>query len=316
VSPRALEPILSVERVRHAYGAREVLRGVDLILSGGEILALLGPNGAGKTTLVHAICGRFKPDEGEIRIAGRDPYRDPLARSFLGLVPQALALYPHLTVAENLFAFGRLAGLKGADLRQAAAHAMSVTHTADRARTLVRQLSGGLQRRVNIAAAILADPDLLVLDEPTVGVDLQAREAVADVLRRLKAQGVAILMITHDLEQAADLADRVVFLREGQKVVEGAPAQLIAQAFGERMEVQVDVAPDLDPAREAGLTGEGLQRGRTPGAWTLLAADGYGQAGQLDRRLRAEGIEVREIHVRRPSLQMLFALLAEGGPAR
>jgi ABC-2 type transport system ATP-binding protein len=288
-----------------------VLKGVDLTIKAGEIVALLGPNGAGKTTLVRAVCGRFRPDGGEVRVIGRDPSRDPRARACLGVVPQALALYPHLTVAENLAAFGRLAGLKGTGLRQAVAGAMTVTHTADRATVLVRQLSGGLQRRVNIAAAILSNPELLVLDEPTVGVDLPAREAVAEVLRKLRAQAVAILMITHDLDEAAALADRVVFLSEGRKVREGAPAQLIAEAFGDQMEVQVDVAPDLEAANEARLIAEGLARGATPGAWTRLARDGYGVAAALDRTLKTAGIEVREIHVRRPSLRMLFALLAE-----
>jgi ABC-2 type transport system ATP-binding protein len=311
VTRRESGPILTAASVRHAYSGRPVLRGVDLQVSGGEIVALLGPNGAGKTTLVRAVCGRFEPDAGEVRVAGRNPYRDPKARSVLGLVPQALALYPHLTVAENLAAFGRLAGLKGAGLRQAVAEAMALTRTTDRAATLIKRLSGGLQRRANIAAAILAGPQLLVLDEPTVGVDPPAREAVAEVLRRLRAEGVAILMITHDLDEAAVLADGVVFLREGVKVREGAPAQLIAEAFGDQMEVQVDVAPDLAPAKEARLVAEGLERGSHPGAWTRLAPDGYGLAAGLDQRLKAAGVEVREIHVRRPSLQMLFALLAE-----
>ena len=272
MSPRSPEPILTVASVRHAYGAQTALRGVDLAVHPGEIYGLLGPNGAGKTTLIRAVCGRLKPNGGQVRIAGLDPFADGAARAALGLVPQSLALYGHLTVAENLDVFGRLSGLKGQPLKDAIAHAMGVTHIADRAATPVRHLSGGFQRRVNIAAAILHRPRLLVLDEPTVGVDPPAREAVGEVLRTLRGEGVAILIITHDLDQAGDLADRVGFLRDGRLVLEGEPAALIAEAFGGQMEVQVEIAGDLDPAQALRLAGEGLATGRSAGVWSCLAA--------------------------------------------
>jgi ABC-2 type transport system ATP-binding protein len=304
-------PILTVVNARHAYGARTVLRGVDLTLRRGEIYALLGPNGAGKTTLIRAVCGRLKPDEGEVRLGGRDPFHDRAARGLLGLVPQTVALYGHLTVAENLEVFGRLSGVKGSALKAASSRAMAVTHVADRARTLVKQLSGGLQRRVNIAAAILHHPSLLVLDEPTVGVDLPAREAVGEVLRTLRSEGVAIVMITHDLDQAGELADRVGFLRDGVMALEGEPERLITEAFGEQMEVQVDLFGASDASQELRLTAEGLVKGRSPGSWTCLSSDGYGLAARLDRRLKQAGLAAREVRVRRPSLQSLFSLVTE-----
>jgi ABC-2 type transport system ATP-binding protein len=285
-----------------------VLKGVSLEVRAGEIYALLGPNGAGKTTLVRAICGRIKPDDGAVRLVGRDPYLEGEARAALGLAPQALALYAQLTVAENLQTFASLAGLKGRAVASAVDQAMAVTGIAERAKSLVRTLSGGYQRRVNIAAAILAGPKLLVLDEPTVGVDMQAREAIAEALRRLKAQGVGVLLVTHDLEQAQRLADRVGFLRAGEKVLEGAPEALIAEAFGERMEVEVDV---VEPAPEDVLAAEGLVRAEEPGAWVCLAADGYGLAGSIAAHLNAKGVEVCEVRVRRPSLTQLFARVVE-----
>jgi ABC-2 type transport system ATP-binding protein len=301
-------PILTVDDVRHAFGPRQVLNGVSLEVRAGEIYALLGPNGAGKTTLVRAICGRLKPSGGQVRLVGRDPYLDGEARSALGLAPQALALYPQLTVAENLETFASLAGLKGRAVAEAVARAMDVTQTTERARSLVRTLSGGYQRRVNIAAAILAGPKLLVLDEPTVGVDMPAREAIADALRRLRHDGIGVLLVTHDLDQAQRLADRVGFLRSGEKVLEGAPEALLAEAFGDRMEVEVDV---VEPAPEAALAAEGLIRADRPGAWVCLAADGYGLAGSIARRLHANGVEVTEVRVRRPSLHHLFARVVE-----
>ncbi len=311
MSPPPSTPILTVANAHHAYGARVVLRGVDLRVRPGEIYALLGPNGAGKTTLIRAVCGRLKPDGGQVRLAGGDPFANGSVRAALGLVPQAVALYGHLTVAENLEVFGRLSGLKGAALTAARAHAMAVCHIAERAGTPVKHLSGGFQRRVNIAAAILHSPKLLVLDEPTVGVDLPARDAVGEVLRALRAEGVGILIITHDLEQAGDLADRVGFLRDGRMVLEGEPATLIAEAFGDEMEVQVDLPGELDSAQEIRLSAEGLMRGRAPGVWTCLSRDGYAVAGRLDARLRQAGLMAREIRVRRPSLQNLFTLIAD-----
>ena len=303
-------PILEVQAVRHAFGARQVLRGVSLEVQAGEIYALLGPNGAGKTTLVRAICGRLKPDAGAVRLVGRDPYRDGQARAALGLAPQALALYPQLTVAENLQTFASLAGVRGRKaVGEAVARAMAVTRTAERSGALVRQLSGGFQRRVNIAAAILAGPKLLVLDEPTVGVDLSAKTAIGEALAQLKADGVGILLVTHDLEQAGALADRVGFLRDGEKVLEGAPQALLADAFGEQVEVEVDVG-EADAAGAQHLTEEGLSRDDN-GVWRRLAPDGYALAGQLGQRLKAQGLTPREIRVRRPSLEQLFALVAE-----
>ena len=303
-------PILEVQNVRHAFGARQVLRGVSLEVRPGEIYALLGPNGAGKTTLVRAICGRLKPDGGEVRLVGRDPYRDGRARAALGLAPQALALYPQLTVAENLQTFASLAGVRGRAVGEAVARAMAVTRTAERAGALVRQLSGGFQRRVNIAAAILADPKLLVLDEPTVGVDLSAKTAIGEALTQLKADGVGILLVTHDLEQAGALADRVGFLRDGEKVLEGAPQTLNAEAFGDQVELEVDVGCEATAAEAAHLADEGLNRDEN-GVWRGLAPDGYALAGQLGQRLKAQGLAPREIRVRRPSLEQLFALVAE-----
>jgi len=307
--PILIVPILEVRDVRHAFGARQALRGVSLEVRPHEIYALLGPNGAGKTTLARAICGRLRPDGGTVRIAGRDPFRDGEARGMLGLAPQALALYPQLTVAENLQTFAALAGLKGRAIAPAVAHAMDVTRTAERGRSLVRTLSGGFQRRVNIAAAILASPKLLVLDEPTVGVDLAARDAITEALRRLRGEGVGVLLVTHDLDQAQCLADRVGFLKDGEKVLEGDPDALIAASFGSQVEVEVDVEPS--DAEVAGLDAEGLQHGETPGTWTCLSSEGYALAGPLAERLTARGVEVREVRVRRPSLQQLFARVAE-----
>ena len=304
-------PILNVWRAEHSYGARKVLRGIDLALRPGEIYALLGPNGAGKSTLVGAICGRLKLATGEVAIDGLDPHKDAAARAMLGLVPQEIALYGHLTVRENLQTFGRLAGVKGRTLADSVQRAMHLTRTLEREHVPVKHLSGGYKRRVNIAAAILHRPALLILDEPTVGVDIDAREALDAVIRNLRDTGVSVLIVTHDLEQAGGLADRVGFLREGRKIMEGAPRHLIQQAFGDEMEILVHLAAETDSAGEILLAGEGLERQGKTNIWTKLDAGGYATAGRLDKRLRKAGLEPREIRVRQPSLQNLFTLVAD-----
>ena len=309
--PTAAAPILTVDGAVHAYGGQPVLRGVDLALRPGEIYALLGPNGAGKTTLIRVLCGRIRPDGGAVRLNGRDPARVPAARAGLGLVPQEIALYPNLTVAENVATFAVLADVPRAGLAPAVARALDLTRTADRAHVPVKHLSGGYQRRANIAAAIVHQPSLLILDEPTVGVDLDAREAVDAVIRGLRDLGVAVLMTTHDLDQAGGLADRVGFLREGELALEGRPKALIAEAFGERMEIQVHLAGEVDAAGQDRLVAEGLQRTGRATVWTRLDADGYAAAGRLDQRLREAGLTPREIRVRAPSLAHLFTLVAE-----
>jgi ABC-2 type transport system ATP-binding protein len=304
-------PILNVWRAEHAYGTRKVLRGIDLALKPGEIYALLGPNGAGKSTLVGAICGRLKLSAGEVAINGLNPFTDAEARAQLGLVPQEIALYGHMTVRENLETFGRLSGVKGRALADAVQRSLYLTRTLDREHVPVKHLSGGYKRRVNIGAAIMHRPSLLILDEPTVGVDIDAREALDGVIRNLRDTGVSVLIVTHDLDQAGILADRVGFMREGRKIMEGAPRALIEQAFGEEMEIRVHLSLELDSAGEILLAGEGLERQDKTNVWTKLDSGGYATAGRIDKRLRKAGIEPREIRVRQPSLQNLFTLVAD-----
>lgn len=303
-------PILNVWGAVHRYRSRTVLRGVDLTVRPGEIYALLGPNGAGKSTLIGAICGRFPLVGGEVALDGLDPFVSPLARARLGLVPRDIALYDHMTARENLQVFGRMSGVKRRDLQDAVDRALRLSRTTDRAHVPVRHLSGGYRRRVNIAAAILHQPRLLILDEPTAGVDIDAREALDAVIGDLRGTGVGVLIVTHDLDQAGGLADRVGFLREGHKVLEGAPRALIEQAFGQEMEilVRLDVQPDLDG--ESILAAEGLER-RKDDMWSRLDAGGHGAAARLDGRLRSLGMTPCEIRVRAPSLRNLFGLVAD-----
>lgn len=307
-------PVLNVWRAEHQYGARKILRGVDLTVHAGEIYALLGPGGAGKSTLIGAICGRFRLSAGEVALEGQDPVASPGVRARLGLAPQELALYDHMTVRENLAVFGRLAGVRRRDLSEAVHRAMQLTGVSDREHARVRQLSGGHRRRVNIAAAILHRPRLLILDDPTLGVEAGARAALDTAIRNLRDSGAAVLLVTQDLDHAGGLADRVGFLREGRKILEGPPRALIEQAFGPDLEilVRMEVEPDVDG--QSILASEGLKRG-ADNLWARVDPDAYKAAAGLDRRLRSLGLAPREIRVRAPSLHSLFSLAADWSQA-
>src|SRR5262245_4677073 len=213
--------MLPVSNLRKSCGSTRAVADVPFSVSPGQLVGLLGPNGAGKTTTVSMIAGLVTADAGEVRVAGRTMAgdTDPLKRK-IGLVPQDLALYDELTARDNLRFFGALFGLSGAALDRAMASALTLVGLADRARDPVKAFSGGMKRRLNLAAGLLHDPDVLLLDEPTVGVDPQSRNAIFDNLEELKRRGKALLYTTHYMEEAERLADRVVVIDQGKVVAD------------------------------------------------------------------------------------------------
>ena len=211
--------MLEIRCLRKRFGSLLAVNDVSLTIEPGQILGVLGPNGAGKTTTVSMIAGLLTPDAGEIRIDGQllagdcDP-----AKRKIGLVPQDLALYEELTAQDNLRFFGALYSLTGAALDHAMAVALTLVGLGDRMRDRVKTFSGGMKRRLNLAAGLLHDPDILLLDEPTVGVDPQSRNAIFDNLEELRDRGKALLYTTHYMEEAERLADRLVIIDRGQVV--------------------------------------------------------------------------------------------------
>jgi ABC-2 type transport system ATP-binding protein len=297
--------VLEVKGATYAYGLREVLRGVDLEAGHGSIVGLLGPNGAGKSTLMRAICGRLRLSSGNIRINGKHPQtRD--ARRQLGFVPQDIALYQHLTVEENLRFFGRMAGVPPGQLTAAVAKVLKDASLTDRARQRTSTLSGGYQRRVNIAAAVLHKPALLVLDEPTVGIDVDAREAIHALLRSFRDAGGAILLTTHDLEQAEILSDRIIILNHGRVPLEGTPADLLHRAFHDQKEVIVMLAEPPTPPGSDVLRAMNLRPSRATTTWFGVEPPQQLDVRRLSEDLSIAGFVVKEIRVRQPDLTSLF----------
>src|SRR5690242_3448224 len=233
--------ILDVRGLRKSFGSLVAVDDVSFSLDAGRLTGLLGPNGAGKTTTVSMIAALVTPDRGEVLVAGRKLQgdTDPNKRR-IGLVPQDLALYEELSARDNLRFFGALYGLNGRPLDAAIASAADLVGLADRLGDRVKNFSGGMKRRLNLAAGILHDPDILLLDEPTVGVDPQSRNAIFDNLELLKSRGKALLYTTHYMEEAERLADRIVVIDHGRVVADDTLAglQSRAAAAGERANLE------------------------------------------------------------------------------
>lgn len=296
-----MKPLL-VTSAQKSFGETVALAGVSVELGPGELLALLGPNGAGKTTLVRAIAGRVRLDGGTIELGGR-PAEAPGARDALGVVPQEVALYPMLGARENLETFGRLQGLAGAGLREAVDWALGWTGLEGRAGDLVKTFSGGMKRRLNIACGVLHRPRVVLLDEPTVGVDPQSRERIYEMLAELRRDGTSLLLTTHQLDEAESRCDRVVIIDHGKVVGEGTVGELIGRLFGGRRTVTLT----LDRVPDSAVAGLELEAGSRAGR--VLLDDPVEELPTLLARVRAAGYDVEDLAFHRPGLGAAFLAL-------
>jgi linearmycin/streptolysin S transport system ATP-binding protein len=225
--------VLTVRNLRKTFGSIVAVDDVSFSLEAGELVGLLGPNGAGKTTTVSMVTGLITPDRGEVLIAGHRLAGDTdPAKRRIGLVPQDLALYDELSARDNLRFFGALFSLSGRALDEAIAKAVELVGLADRCHDLVKTFSGGMKRRLNLAAGLLHDPDILLLDEPTVGVDPQSRNAIFENLETLRSRGKGLIYTTHYMEEIERLADRIVVIDHGNVIAEDTLAGLQSRFAG------------------------------------------------------------------------------------
>ena len=295
--------LLELRGLGKDYGDRTAVKSLDLDVREGEILGLLGPNGAGKTTTISMACGVVTPTRGTVTIGGTSLATQPnVAKSKLGLVPQDLALYEELDATQNLRYFGSLYGLRGAELAQRVQWALDVVGLRERANDVVVKYSGGMKRRLNIAAGLVHQPQLLVLDEPTVGVDPQSRNHIFDTVRALRGKGMTVIYTSHYMEEVEALCDRVAIMDHGAIAALGTIAELIEQHAGKG--VELEVAGDAEAAARAAephatvtVSGAVLRVVPTSGLAPVLAA------------IEGIGVKIARIESRQANLETAFLAL-------
>ena len=277
LDPRPDGPLIEAKALTKRFGEHVAVDGIDLQVQPGEAFGFLGPNGAGKTTTMRMIACVSPVTDGELRVLGMDPTRDgPTIRSRLGVVPQQDNLDTELTVWDNLVIYGRYFGMPMAEIRERAAELLHFAQLDDRRDSRVDPLSGGMKRRLTIARSLINRPDLLLLDEPTTGLDPQARHLLWDRLYRLKREGVTLVLTTHYMDEAEQLCDRLVIMDDGRIVAEGSPRELIARyATREVVELRFPTPEDQAVAADQ-LTATG---GATGGIDGTAGIDGTGIDG-------------------------------------
>jgi ABC-2 type transport system ATP-binding protein len=289
------------------FGNLTAVDGVSLTITEGETFGLLGPNGAGKTTTISMVCGLMKPDDGSVLVAGEPiTTTSTKGRAAIGLVPQDLAIYPDLTGEENLRFFGHLYGMTGEDLAMRVAAVLELIALADRKDDHTKEYSGGMKRRLNIGIGLLHQPKLLVLDEPTVGVDPQSRNAILESVENLSTEGMAVLYTTHYMEEAERLCDRVAIIDEGRVQAEGTRRELVSMV-GEKDRVAISGTGNLAEAAEAlgqidGVTDASASDQRIE----ILANDASAILPALLASVSTSGGSITGVEVEEPNLEAVF----------
>lgn len=298
---------IEVMNLKKSFGSLQAVQGVNFVAHQGEILSLLGPNGAGKSTTISMLSGLLTPDNGDALIMGHSITKQPKeAKSKLGVVPQEIALYPDLSARENLVFWGKMYGLRGSLLNQRVDEVLQIIGLADRQKDHVGKYSGGMKRRVNIAAALMHQPDVVIMDEPTVGIDPQSRRHILDNVKELNRQGMTVVYTTHYMEEAAELSDHIAIMDQGKIIAYGTHADLI-KMVGEQTRIDLtfnaEVA-DIIPAWKAIDGVSGLDT--TDGKVTALVDDSNQVLPRLIEVAASGGVRILSVDIQEPNLEAVF----------
>ncbi len=303
---------ITVKNANKSYGTVLALRDVDLDVEAGTIMALLGPNGAGKTTLVRVLTTLTRPDSGELTVGGYDVTRNPAAvRTVIGLAGQSAAIDETLTGRENLVMVGRLYHLDKATAKSRAAKLLDQFELTDAGGRVAKTYSGGMRRRLDLAASLVGEPDILFLDEPTTGLDPRSRLDLWETIQGLVNSGVTVLLTTQYLEEADYLADRIAVIDDGQIIAEGTPDELKSMVGGDVLELRVSDRSQTDAAVTAlsGIGSGDIQGDQETGRITVPVSDGTAFVAQVIRELDRKDIQISDFNLRRPSLDEVFLTL-------
>ncbi|MGA3353064.1 MAG: ABC transporter ATP-binding protein [Acidimicrobiales bacterium] len=299
-------PVLECDGLTKSFGTRLAVDGVGFRIAEGEVYGLLGPNGAGKTTTMKMVCGLLQPDKGTISVAGQQAIGNLEVKALIGYVPQDVALYPDLTARENLEFLARLYKLGRRTVAARVQEALELTDLADRRDDRLDSYSGGMKRRLNIAAGLLNHPKLLVLDEPTVGVDPQSRHAILERVQAFGREGLAVVYTTHYMEEAERVCDRVGIIDHGRLIAEGTRRELVAQ-LGEQDRIELNASGDLEVLAAACRAVDGVTSAATADNGVhLVASEGRHLLPAILEAADAAGFSVTSVEVVEPDLEAVF----------
>jgi ABC-2 type transport system ATP-binding protein len=298
---------IEVHNLQKTFGDFHAVKGATFAAEAGEVLSLLGPNGAGKSTTISMLSGLLAPTGGEACIMGHSVTREPeAAKKSLGVVPQDIALYPDLSARENLVFWGKMYGLRGAVLKSRVDEVLEVIGLADRQKDHVGKFSGGMKRRVNIGAALLHKPDVIIMDEPTVGIDPQSRRHILDNVKELNQKGMTVLYTTHYMEEAAELSHHIAIMDQGRVIAYGTHDELI-KMVGEETRIDLTLDTEAGKILDAWRTTEGVaQIDALDGRITALVDDSNRVLPRLFDAAANAGVRITSIDIQEPNLETVF----------
>ncbi len=293
--------------LKKRFGNIQAVDGVSLQVKAGEIFSLLGPNGAGKTTTIRMLCCLAQPDSGDALLMGRSILTDPIAvKAAIGVVPQDIALYEDLSAAENLSFWGKMYGLRGPALQKRVSEVLETIGLADRKKGAVGKFSGGMKRRLNLGIALLHKPQIVIMDEPTVGIDPQSRRSILDGIKELNKQGMTVLYTTHYMEEAQEISDHIAIMDLGKIIACGTHAELV-DIVGERGRVDLTFNKEVGQSLGAWQSIEGVKRvSSEDGKLTLLVDNSDLVLPRLFETASSLGVHIIAVEIKEPNLEAVF----------
>jgi len=301
------ESAIVVSNIKRYYGEIKAVDDVSFIVNRGEIFSLLGPNGAGKTTIISMLSCLLKPDDGDAQIMGNSVSSSPQkVKASIGVVPQDIALYEDLSARENLNFWGRMYGLKGSLLKERVDSVLEMIGLQDRQKGRIGKFSGGMKRRVNIGVALLHHPDVIIMDEPTVGIDPQSRRHILDGVKTLNQDGMTVLYTTHYMEEAQELSNHIAIMDHGHLIGQGSHEDLV-QLVGEQDRVNLRLSEEAESLVEQWRQLEDVsQITSEDGNITLLTADSNAVLPQLFEIAGSADVRITSVEIQEPNLETVF----------